>query len=212
MSKIDSFKSQYPDEFLFLSNNHGSNDFFGSLWSQANKYGKLSDKQIACIHKNMEDKKPKPERPKHPASFSAGDKIEIKNWIAKKLQEELELDWFFRNLIVEEHHAETYKAVQLSVRFDHTLASTCHVCGRPLDDPRSKAIGIGPTCSKRMGFAQMNHASAEVILKLIRIMAEKVGVVGPVWIPKSQVALRDVADVSEGDFLSMMDQLDKFEE
>lgn len=140
MNKIDKFKNQHPDEYLFLSSNHESNDFFSSLWSQANKYGRLSEKQIACIHRNMGGDKAKPKRPAYPASFSAGDKIEIKNWIAKRLQDDLELDWFFRNLIVEEHHAESYKAVQLSVRFDHTLASTCHVCGRPLDDPRSRAL------------------------------------------------------------------------
>jgi len=213
MSKIEQFKSKFPDEYTYLAEVHEGNNFFTSLMTQADKFGSLSIKQIACIQRNMgkdDVKQPKKEAETIPASFSVGDKIEIKNWIAKKLEAELELPFFFRNLIVEEHHAESHRAVQLSVRFEHTVASSCHVCGRALDDPRSKAIGIGPTCSKRMGLERMSSIGAEFALKMIKMQADKIGVVGPVWIPKSQVALRDTASESESEFLDMMNQLDTF--
>lgn len=205
-SRVESFKQHHPEEFKFLSENYSKKPFFESLWNQLHKYGRLSEKQLSCITNNIS----KPKTSKYKPSFSSGDRVEIKNWIAKQLEEEAGLPFFFRNLIVEAHHGESAKAVRLSVRFDHTVASTCHVCGRGLDDPRSMAIGIGPTCAKRMGMEQLSNVTANLALKLIKMEADKIGVVGPVWIPKSQIALRGTEDVSEEDFLDMMGVLGEF--
>lgn len=47
------FKDAFPEEYNFLLNNITASEFYRSLWTQATKWGRLSEKQIACIRKKI---------------------------------------------------------------------------------------------------------------------------------------------------------------
>lgn len=47
------FQSAFPAEYSFLLDNITASEFYRSLWTQAAKWGRLSEKQMACIRKAM---------------------------------------------------------------------------------------------------------------------------------------------------------------
>lgn len=51
--RVAEFKATYPEEHGFLLANITSSEFYRSLWTQAARWGRLSEKQMACIHKGM---------------------------------------------------------------------------------------------------------------------------------------------------------------
>lgn len=130
---------------------------------------------------------PKVEKDQEEFSIKAGDRIEIKSWLAKKLQEDTGEDIFFRNLEIVETLRETYKAVHCRIKFISDIAESCHLCGRSLDDPISVATGIGPVCLKKIGIKRVSADQAKEVLKEIDKICKDIGEIGPVWIAKSQI-------------------------
>ena len=125
--------------------------------------------------------------PRKHFDYSDGDQIEIDKWIAGKLQEALDMDVFFRNLHLTEVVNETRKAVYAKVEFLSNVAQSCHLCGRGLDDPISKACGIGPVCIKKLGIKRLNKKTSQQVLKEIEEICKDIGEIGPVWIAKSRI-------------------------
>lgn len=162
------------------------NRFFKSLYEQWQRNRGLSEKQIACIVRGM-IKAGLVEAPKKEFTFKAGDKITIKKWIANKLAESQGMDFFFRNLEITEVLDETFKAVQVKVKFVSDVQTSCHLCGRSLDCEISRATGIGPVCASKIGFKRPKKADAGQMLQAIDQLTERIGEIGPLWIPKGQI-------------------------
>lgn len=120
-------------------------------------------------------------------SFSKGDSIEIKAWVAKQIAEQENLELCFRNLQLTEVYAESAKAIQCKIKFVSKVANSCHLCGRNLDTEISRATGIGPVCAKKLKLDRGTYEDASQCLKFLNEYAEGVGEIGPVWIPKSQM-------------------------
>lgn len=160
---------------------HLDNTFFKSLYTQWEQRGTLSDRQIACIDRAIA----KESRPVF--SIQVGQKFEIKTWLAKRLQKETDKEFFFRNLEVIEVQKETEKAYLMSVRFVSSIACSCHVCGRALDNEVSRATGIGPVCADRLNIPRPTLANAQETLAQIDTLCKQIGTVGPFWVPKSQI-------------------------
>lgn len=169
-----------------ILNYNGTNNFMLSLQSQAIHKGthRLSDKQLAAAERffNPETKQQVKE-----FTYKPQDAITIRKWFANGKMKELGLKLFFRNLIIEEVVNETAKAVQVKVRFNSKITTCCHICGLNLDNEISKATGIGPICAKRLGFGRVSMADADAILAKVEEEAKIAGVIGPIWIPKSQI-------------------------
>lgn len=158
--------------------------FFQSLKTYYNKYGYLTPKQLQCVVKAMTNDKA-------PAySYVPGDELLVKSWIARKYAKELNLKYFFRNIKIKEVHGESNKAIKVSIEFVSRPATSCHLCGLPLETEASKATGIGPVCVKYLGIKQLKKENAKEILQKIEEEAKIAGVVGPIWIPKSQIVTK----------------------
>lgn len=164
---------------------NGQNSFMLSLRSNLNRWGKLSPKQLAAAEKFLA---PKPAPKTEDFTYKAGDKINITKWLSRTLAKQNNMEYFFRNLVVEECHAESIKAIQVSFRFDSEVTSSCHCCGRGLDNEISKATGVGPVCAKKyLKMKRVSMDNAQEILDKIEEEARSAGVFKSIWIPKSQL-------------------------
>lgn len=172
--------------FQMILNYKGSNSFMRSLQRQAMYKGShgLSVKQIEAANRffNMSV-----EPVSKQFTYKPNDEITIRKWFANNKMKELNLKLFFRNLVIEEVLNETDRAVQVKVRFNSKITTCCHICGLNLDNEISKACGIGPVCAKRLGFKRVTIADAGAILQKIKEEAQIAGVIGPIWVPKSQI-------------------------
>lgn len=185
------------NEVLKLVVNYlGHNSFMNSLKSQAQRYGKLSPRQLACAERFFQDNgelaAPVTEQVSVPKTYSyaIGENITIRKWFANAKAAELGLQFFFRNLIVEGVEAETARAVLVKVRFNSKVATCCHICGLNLDNEISQACGIGPVCAKRLGFKRVTMNDAAAIIARVEQEAQIAGIVGPIWIPKRQIVTK----------------------
>ena len=159
--------------------------FYTSLLSQVNSGRQLSDRQLECIRAGMERaSQPKVRRE---SSIMPGAIIEVKAWIARRLQADLGMQYFFRNLNVVEVVSESQKAFQVKVSFVSKIVTSCHICGRELDTDVSRATGIGPVCADRLGIKRPTLATASETLDAIDALCKNLGTIGPVWLPKSQI-------------------------
>ncbi len=163
----------------------GTNNFMNSLKKQLNKKGELSPRQIECAERFFAPEQ-KPVAINY--SFNKGQEITIRKWLAQSLATKRNMPFFFRNLIVEEVLNETNRAVEVKVRFDSKIATCCHLCGRGLDHEVSKATGIGPVCAKKyLKVKRPTLQNSKEIIAKIEEEAKNAGVIGPLWIPKSQI-------------------------
>jgi hypothetical protein len=172
-------------EVSFLSSKAQSNPFFKSLLNQWETKNRLSDKQIICITRAMS--KEGLIKGADLNTFKNGALITISKTIANKKAEEFNMAYFFRNLVVVETHRETFKAVQLTVKFQSDITTTCHICGRNLSCEVSKATGIGPVCAEKLGFKRPTLKDSVKILQSVEKLVKQVGDIGPLWIPKYSI-------------------------
>lgn len=174
----------------FLEENQ-DNDFYASLLAQYDRKGFLSERQLQCVERAIEERERRATRAAPvKASIDLGQIIEIKTWLAKRLQNELHMDFFLRNLEVTQVVAETAKAYQMKVKFVSRIACNCHVCGRALDNEISKAVGIGPVCAEKIGLSRPSLSDAQRTIDELESLCRKIGEIGPLWVPKSQIKLK----------------------
>ena len=167
-------------------------EYYHSLKSQLKNKGDLSMAQIEAVERAIDRDASKlmsiVEEQKF--SYSPGDKIEIKQWIANKFAAQCNIKLFFRNLEIREILDETRQAIQAKVSFLSCIVSSCHCCGAPLDTEISRAVGIGPICAGRIGLERPTMENAKDTLRLLDEFAKRVGILGPFWIPKRQIKRR----------------------
>lgn len=106
---------QHPKVVAWLLNYKEDFPFYLSVRDQMMAKGRLSDKQIEAIYKAIDrDAKAKPQqaapKPAKQYSIAPGDIIELKAWIAKRIQEEKALPVAYRNMEITEVLGETAAA------------------------------------------------------------------------------------------------------
>jgi hypothetical protein len=170
----------------FLKNNQWS-DFYRSVLAQYESKGQLSPRQIECIENAMIRAANRQSVGLKEYSIQPGAIVEVKAWIARRLQADNEMPYFFRNLEVVEIKNETAKAYQLTVKFVSKIVTSCHICGKDLDTDISRATGIGPVCADRLGIRRPTLETAHETLQAIDALCRNLGIIGPLWIPKSQI-------------------------
>lgn len=184
-------------EINWIAEYRGTNNFLLSLQAQSEREG-LSPNQISRVRENMQQEQPMfqalqghmSEREwcrQQQFSFQPGDQVEIKHFIAKRIAEENKVPHAFRNLEIVEIFRESAKAIQVRIKYVSKIATSCHLCGQPLDTEISRACGIGPVCAEKLGFKRPKLADAALILAELEKLAQQIGVLGPVWLAKSQI-------------------------
>lgn len=172
----------------YIRRNADWSSFCASLLKQFESRGSLTSRQIESIEAQIaKAAAPRAPAPAPTYTLKPGEMIEVKPWIAHRLQADAGLEFFFRNLEIVEVQGESPKAYKVTVKFVTKIVCNCHICGRDLDNEISKATGIGPVCADKMGLPRPTLATAKDTLALIEAKCAAIGVVGPVWIPKSQI-------------------------
>lgn len=175
----------------YIQDYHGNSSFFLSVQTQLRDRGSLSERQIAKIHEILEQKPTPAVAPVAAAdfkpSYNNGVILELRSFIAKKLQEEFQLQHTFRNVEVLETLRETEKAIQVRLKLSPRYSTRCCVCGLPLDTEISRATGIGPVCAKNWGISRYGSNAAHEVIKELESRLEKVMTDRPFWIPRSQI-------------------------
>jgi hypothetical protein len=180
-----------------VHNYTGTDKFILSLKNFLYFKGYLSERQIFYAKKYFDNSAPvvtvnpntvtvesEPVKPTY--SMEKGQRVTIRKHFANNKAKELGYKVFFRNLIIEEVHAESRKAIEVTVSFDSKLSTYCHCCGLNLDTEVSQATGIGPICAKKyFGFKRVTMADAPAILARIEEETKALGTVR-IWVPKSQ--------------------------
>jgi hypothetical protein len=171
--------------FKQILNYKGPNKFMNSLRRQLTVKGTLSNKQVAAAESFFNVAKVKAEvAPRF--TYKKGDEITVRKGFAQGKAKKLNLQYFFRNLIIDEVLCETPKAVHVKVRFNDKVTTCCHMCGLGLDTEISKATGVGPVCAKKLGFKRVSMADAGAILAKVTEEARNAGII-ELWLPKSQI-------------------------
>ena len=116
-----------------------------------------------------------------------GKVIEISKWLANKIKEEAKTSVAFRNLEVIKVHRETHKAILVDIKYYSGITCSCGICGRALDNPISKATGIGPVCAEKIGLSRPKLEQAEQTIKELEALCDKQGVISKVWVAKSMI-------------------------
>jgi len=168
--------------YKWISAYSGKSSFLLSLQSQYQYKGFLSDRQIECLVKAIEEQgKPRE------FSVKVGEKLLLGKGSAERISRSLGVDFVHRGFEVLGVHAETERAVLLDVRFTATRTVTCCVCGIHLKNEVSRSIGIGPVCAEKHGIPYEVNALNLLQAKLDAVQA----VAHKVWVPKYSIKERE---------------------
>jgi hypothetical protein len=160
-----------------IRNYKGNNNFMNSLKSGLQRYGRLTDKQLA-------------------APINVNVNIKVKRFIAKKIKEENGLEFAPFMLTISKVLRETAKAYQVVGKMTTSDVTSCRCCGKDLTDWRSQATGVGPVCSKNLNIPYVKDMSdVEVYKKLLKLKIDQIGDL-TFWLAKSQI-VEGYDDLSE---------------
>lgn len=165
----------------WLDNYKGSFEFYLSLKSQLSSRGSLSPKQIACVERAIERDAQRVSTPAAPKNYSykCEEVLLLSKSFAKKVA--LQAGYCRPHYAVEvlNVHAETAKAVLVTVRLSAQRTSYCGCCGAYLSNPQSVAAGIGPICAEKAGLDRPSlEGLAEVLSRTVEVQT---------WLPKSAI-------------------------
>ncbi len=172
----------------WLESYKGSFEFYVSLKSQLASRNSLSQKQIDAVHRaiarDQERASVKPQKREY--SYKVGQVLIVGKFHAGRIAREAGYKHPHHALKIEEVHAETERAILVSVQLTAQRTPYCGCCGQTLTNPASIAAGIGPICAEKTGLEEISLAALDAALR----SAHKV----QTWIPKS--AIKSVADDS----------------
>ena len=172
----------------------GKSKFVKSVQGKYLEWGNITDNQAAALERVRATEGNLPDKLLHPIdpTFKAGQHIEVKTWLIKKIAQQFGIAFLFRNLELVEIKAESKKAIYAYIKCYSKPSIHCHCCGRDLTNAISRATGIGPICAtKYFDISRPSMAEAKEVCKAIDAKAEKIGTIGPVWIAKSQIVEED---------------------
>lgn len=112
--------------------------------------------------------------------------VEVRKWFARKIKEEYNMGFIFFNWKITKVYRATEKAIEADFEMFGGVGISCGRCGRALDNPISKACGIGPICASKMGMPRPTLENSKEILKLLEEKAKEMVKIEKKWIPKSQ--------------------------
>lgn len=204
---MKTWQQAFPKEAAWLAGYKGDFEFYLSLRDQLEVRGYLSDKQTEALTRAVKRDEERANTGRFDRLFSVkpGEILEIRAWLARSISAQFNIRGHvfdlsnpdlreeqvsFRNIEVVKVTGESEKAWRLEFRYVSFICNACHLCGLELDTEISRACGVGPTCAKKLGFERAKLEDANTILNRLNEITKAIGVVGPVWVPKSQVVGR----------------------
>lgn len=182
------WREQFPQEAAFIEAYTGTSSFFQSLKAQFERSGYLTEKQTACITREVSrNQSPTPNNATKPVTQSftlkVGQEIILSKGIAEKFTPHAfnGVHMGFKVVAVER---ETERAYLATLELAAIRTRHCCVCGITLTNPESIAIGIGPICAERHG---IDHA-----MGTMDMLANRLRGYAPIsgWLPKVSIKER----------------------
>jgi hypothetical protein len=176
----------------WLNNYSGDFHFYLSVKRQHQSGKALSEKQKEAIERAISRDEERSrvqfaaETEKMSPTFSNGTVLKISRGIAKAIAEQKSIPTPFRKVEIVKTHRETFKAIEVTVKFSSAVGHFCGICGRGLTHPVSQATGIGPECADKMGIARYSLEEANSIIEELSHKLNNYGEVR-VWLPRSKI-------------------------
>lgn len=175
----------YREECRFLHEYNGNFSFYLSLRNQLHYNGCLSEKQWACLTREVEKKNaPKAAVPARVFSLNVGTTIIVTKFFAQIIGRDTGLNRPHFSLEVLGVEGETEKAYKLTGKLSAHRTAHCCVCGLALTNPVSVQAGIGPICADRYEVSTVEQLQAKLATEYKTTLT--------LWVPKSQIKERKV--------------------
>jgi len=170
-----------------VQNYEGTNNFMNSLKRGYQKYGRLTENQMAAAVRTIEGMRRREQSQKRININLVGDTIKIGRKIALGIKEQYNLEFHPILVDVTAVTAITDKAIRFKGKLTKENGGICRCCAKTLTDEMSQLTGIGPVCAKYVG---VEHTKTkEDVEKFKEDMSKKIDEIGEFefWIPKRAV-------------------------
>lgn len=164
----------------------GTNSFVNELKSKLEKYGKLSDKQVAAAMKTIRTDENKANTIKLNLP-TKGETIKVGRSVGQKMKETYGLKFNPILLDITKVLAVSPKAIKFAGKMTVKRGDVCVCCAKTLTDEFSMLTKMGKTCAKNMGVEYITDASqAERFRNEYLAKVEEIGEM-EFWVPKSRL-------------------------
>jgi len=173
-------------DLKLISEYTGDNTFINKLKVNLEKYGKLSEKQVAAAIRSIESEKNKENT--HRLNIpTVGETIKVGRSIGQKMKEQYGLKFNPILLDITKVLAVSPKAVKFAGKMTVKRGDVCVCCAKTLTDEFSMLTKMGKMCAKHMGVEYITDASqAERFRNEYLKRVEEIGEM-QFWVPKSKI-------------------------
>jgi hypothetical protein len=169
-----------------IADYQGSNSFVNELKGKLEKYGKLSDKQVAAAIKTIKSDEDKDNTVKLNLP-TKGETIKVGRSVGQKMKETYGLKFNPILLDITKVLAVSPKAVKFAGKMTVKRGDVCVCCAKTLTDEFSMLTKMGKTCAKHMGVEYITDSSqAERFRNEYLAKVEEIGEM-EFWVPKSRI-------------------------
>ncbi len=173
-------------DLKLISEYTGNNTFVNELKVKLEKYGKLSEKQVAAAIRSIKSEKNKENT--HRLNIpTVGETIKVGRSIGQKMKEQYGLKFNPILLDITKVLAVSPKAVKFAGKMTVKRGDVCVCCAKTLTDEFSMLTKMGKMCAKHMGVEYITDASqAERFRNEYLKRVEEIGEM-EMWVPKSKI-------------------------
>jgi hypothetical protein len=179
-------KVELTGDLKVIAEYEGTNSFVNELKSKLEKYGKLSDKQVAAAMKTIRTDENKANTVKLNLP-TKGETIKVGRSVGQKMKETYGLKFNPILLDITKVLAVSPKAIKFAGKMTVKRGDVCVCCAKTLTDEFSMLTKMGKTCAKHMGVEYITDSSqAERFRNEYLAKVEEIGEM-EFWVPKSRL-------------------------
>ena len=179
-------KVELTGDLKVISEYQGTNSFVNELKGKLEKYGKLSDKQVAEAIKTIKSDENKENTVKLNLP-TVGETVKVGRSVGQRMKDTYGLQFNPILLDITKVLAVSPKAVKFAGKMTVKRGDVCVCCAKTLTDEFSMLTKMGKTCAKHMGVEYITDASqAERFRNEYLAKVEEIGEM-EFWVPKSKI-------------------------
>jgi hypothetical protein len=179
-------KVELTGDLKVISEYQGTNSFVNELKGKLEKYGKLSDKQVAAAIKTIKSDENKENTVKLNLP-TVGETVKVGRSVGQRMKDTYGLQFNPILLDITKVLAVSPKAVKFAGKMTVKRGDVCVCCAKTLTDEFSMLTKMGKTCAKHMGVEYITDASqAERFRNEYLAKVEEIGEM-EFWVPKSKI-------------------------
>jgi hypothetical protein len=181
-------KVELTGDLKVISEYQGTNSFVNELKGKLEKYGKLSDKQVAEAIKTIKSDENKENTVKLNLP-TVGETVKVGRSVGQRMKDTYGLQFNPILLDITKVLAVSPKAVKFAGKMTVKRGDVCVCCAKTLTDEFSMLTKMGKTCAKHMGVEYITDASqAERFRNEYLKRVEEIGEM-EFWVPKRQIKM-----------------------